>query len=281
MSVSFQRGIGVVRRVRQVSAAGALFAGFGVGGLVLALVVFPALRLATGNQKDGQRRCRYAIHLGFRLFVWAAEAFGLLSCEVRHRERLHDLGGKLVIANHPSLIDVILLISRIPNAHCVVKEGVWRNPFLGLVVRTAGYVPNTRADAVLDRVADLLRSGETVVLFPEGTRTPRGKAPVARRGAAVILLRSNRPSVPVHLQMVPRVLLKGESLSTLPRRRVQVVMTVGDPIDAAMFAQPDAPERANARAGARLLTHVLGGASNGPPASPSPRPSAASGAWVR
>ena len=270
MSVSFQRGIGFVgfaRRVRQVLAAGALFAGFGVGGLVLALVVFPALRLATGSRKDVQRRCRYAIHLGFRLFLWAAEAFGVLSCEVRHRERLHDLRGKLVIANHPSLIDVILLISRIPNAHCVVKEGVWRNPFLGLVVRAAGYLPNTRADAVLDSVVGLLRSGETVVLFPEGTRTPRGKVPVVRRGTAIILLRSNRPSVPVHLQMVPRLLVKGESLSALPRCRVQVVMTVGDPIDAAMFAQPDAPERANARAGARLLSRVLGGA--------------ASGAWAR
>ncbi len=261
-----------------MAAVIALFAGFGVGGLVLALVVVPVLRLATGCSKDAQRRCRYAIHLGFRLFVWAAETFGLLSCDVRHSERLHNLEGKLVIANHPSLIDVILLISRIPDAHCVVKDGVWRNPLLGMVVRTAGYVPNIRADAVLESVVGLLRSGETVVLFPEGTRTRRGKVPVVRRGTAVILLRSNRPSLPVHIQMAPRMLLKGEPLSALPRCRVQVVMTVGDPIDAAMFTQPGAPERANARAGARLLTHALGGASSAAADYPVPTLSGASGA---
>ena len=252
----------VVWHAWRLAAAAALFAAFGAGGLLLAFVVFPLLTLAVGSAEDTGRRCRHSVHLGFRLWVWAAEALGLLRCEVEHKERLGNLGnleGRLVIANHPSLIDVVLLIAQLPNAHCVVKEGVWRNPFMGRVVRAAGYVPNMRADVVVDRVVELLQSGETVVLFPEGTRTPPGGKPVVRSGTATILLRSNLPATPVHLRMVPRALAKGDSLRTLPRCRIQYTMTVGEPIEAAMFATADASERANARAGAALLTRALGG----------------------
>ena len=140
---------------------------------------------------------------------------------------------------------------------------------MGRVVRAAGYVPNTCADAVLRRVVNLLASRGTVVLFPEGTRTPHGQPPVARSGTATILLRSNRQAVPVHLRMSPRALGKGSSLRSLPRCRIQCTMTVGDPIQAAMFAKPDASERANARAGARLLTHVIAGTQTNTPNAPS------------
>lgn len=252
--------VGVVGHAWRLMAAVALFAGFGTGGLLLGFGVFPVLRLTAASAEDAGRRCRYAVHLGFRLWVWAAEALGLLSCEVEHSERLCDLKGRLVIANHPSLIDVVLLIAQIPSARCVVKEEVWRNPFMGRVVRAAGYVPNNRADVVLGRVVSLLECGETVVLFPEGTRTPLGQSPVVRSGTATILLRSSRQAVPVRMRMSPRALAKeGNSLRSLPRCRIRYTMTVGDPIEATMFAKRDASERANARAGARLLTRVLAG----------------------
>lgn len=250
---------GGVRHAWRLTAAVTLFVAFGAGGLLLALVVFPVLTLTASGVEDAGRRCRHSVHLGFRLWVRTAETFGLLRCEVKHARRLSNVEGRLVIANHPSLIDVVLLVAQIPNAHCVVKEGVWRNPFMARVVRAAGYVPNTRADLVVRRVVDLLQSGETVVLFPEGTRTPRDGQPVVRSGTATILLRSNLPATPVHLRMVPRALGKGDSLRSLPRCRICYTMIVGEPIDAAMFASADLSERANARAGAALLTRVLGG----------------------
>lgn len=253
---------GALRQTWRLAAAVALFAAFGAGGLVLAFVLFPVLTLTASSAEDAGRRCRHSVHHAFRVWTWAAETFGLIRCEVKHVERLSNLEGRLVIANHPSLIDVVLLVAQIPNAHCVVKEGVWRNPFMGRVVRAAGYVPNMRADVVVRRVVDLLRSGETVVLFPEGTRTPYGRPPVVRSGTATILLRSNLPATPVHLRMAPRALGKGESVRSLPRCCIRYTMTVGKPIEAAMFAAADASERANARAGAALLTHVLSGTEN-------------------
>ena len=236
---------------RLVSAALA-FAAFGLGGLLLGFSVFPLLRVTAGGKAAAERRCRLATHLCFRTFVALLAVLRLARFQVLGRDRLRGARGCLVVANHPSLIDAVVLISCLPDACCVVKESVWRNPFLGHVVRAAGYVPSRRADLVVAQVVDRLRAGQTVVLFPEGTRTPRDTAPTVRRGAVLALLRADRPVLPVYLRVTPRVLCKGDSLTDLPNRTAVFVATVGDAIEPSDFA-PGASERTRAKRGAERL----------------------------
>ena len=233
------------------------FAAFGFGAVVLGYVVFPLLG-ALVDEKQAQRRRRRAIQVGFRVFVTFLTFVRLLRYDIRGNAQMLNQRGVLVIANHPSLIDAVILVSHMPDVHCVVKEGVWRNPFYGRVVRAAGYVPNLLATEVVERVTALIRDGETVLLFPEGTRTPLGETPRVRRGAALILLRSGRPAIPVQLHMCPKVLTKGYSLWRFPAVRVQYSLAVGDAIRPELFATTKS-ERVNAREGAKLLERVLGG----------------------
>ncbi len=172
-------------------------------------------------------------------------------------ERLLHLGGRLVVANHPSLIDVVVLISRIPDARCVVKHAVWRSPFLGTVVRLAGYVPSVDPQDVVDRTVRLLRAGETVVLFPEGTRTRKNRPAVVRRGAALILLQSDRPAVPVRLTLRPPALGKEDSLARLPPETVHFSMSVGGEVHPSTFGSHGS-ERERSRSGCRILERALG-----------------------
>ncbi len=233
------------------------FAVFGLGAVILGCVVFPLLG-AFVDEERSQRRCRRAIQLGFRVFVVFLTVVRLLRYDIRGNTQLLNRRGVLVIANHPSLIDAIMLVSHMPDVYCVVKGGVWRNPFYGRVVRAAGYVPSLAATEVVERVTSLVRDGETVLLFPEGTRTAAGELPRVRRGAALILLRSSRPAVPVRLHMSPTVLTKGYSLWRFPTERVQYSLTVGDAIRPELFATTKS-ERVNAREGAKLLERMLGG----------------------
>ena len=221
-------------------------------------MVFPLFRL-TAEEQPAQRRCRRAIRLGFRAFVQFLTSVGLLRCTIRGDVALLSRRGVLVVANHPSLIDAIVLISLVPDAVCVVKEDVWRSPLYGRAVRAAGYVPRLQAVELVDRIASLMLAGQTVLLFPEGTRTPPGEAPVVRRGTALALLRADRPAVPVRLDVSPRVLAKGYSLLRIPAERVRYTVTVHDAVFPTAFDGAGS-ERANARAGARLLAQVLGGA---------------------
>lgn len=232
------------------------FALFGFGGLVLGATVFPAIRLLSPREATG-RRCRRAIQRSFRLFLAVLSVLRLMRFEFYGEERLLDLRGRLVIANHPSLIDVVVLISRIPDARCVVKHAVWRSPFLGTVVRLAGYVPSVDPQDVVDRTVRLLRAGETVVLFPEGTRTRKDRPVTVRRGAALILLRSDRPAVPIRLQVRPPALGKTDSLARLPPEAVRFTMRVGEEIHPSTFGS-HGREREKSRSGCRILERTLG-----------------------
>lgn len=244
-----------VARLWRMAAVAVTFALFGLGGLLLGFVALPLLG-AFVDEARAQRRCREAIHLGFRLFMGWVAFVGLLRCEVQGASRLRNAQGTLVVANHPSLIDVIVLVSHLPNAYCVVKEAVWRNPFYGRVVRAAGYIPSIHADYVVERAAALMRAREVVVLFPEGTRTPPGEQPVVRRGAALVLLRAGAPALPVRLDVQPVALTRGHSLFRFPGQRLLFSVIVGEALWPESFATGPS-ERANAQAGARLLQNVL------------------------
>jgi 1-acyl-sn-glycerol-3-phosphate acyltransferase len=71
----------------------------------------------------------------WRLFIWVLVAMRIIDLETEGVDVLRRETGTLVIANHPTLIDIVLIISMMDRAQCVVKEGVWKNPFMRGVVR--------------------------------------------------------------------------------------------------------------------------------------------------
>ncbi|MFY2841170.1 lysophospholipid acyltransferase family protein [Achromobacter ruhlandii] len=150
------------------------FTMFGVGGLLLRLLVFPPQRLIPGNAADRQRRARWALNRTFRFFIRFMVRVGILTVDFKGAERL-GRPGQMILANHPSLLDVVFLVGHVKNANCIVKHGLARNPFTRGPVSNAGYITNDESFDMFDRAADVLRNGETLIVFPEGTRTPPGQ----------------------------------------------------------------------------------------------------------
>jgi hypothetical protein len=105
-------------------ATGLSFALFGLGGLCLRMIVFPVLGLLPGDTTERRSRARQTVSRLFWLFVQFMYRSGVLTYEVEGAERL-GRPGQLVIANHPSLIDVVVLIALIRDANCVVKQSLW------------------------------------------------------------------------------------------------------------------------------------------------------------
>ena len=81
-------------------------------------------------------------------------------------ERL-DRNGLLVLANHPTLVDVVLLVSRLPNADCVVKSRLANNPFTRGPVRATVYICNDNGAGLVDDCIASVRSGHNLLIFPE------------------------------------------------------------------------------------------------------------------
>ncbi len=156
------------------------FALFGLSGLCLRLFVFPVLSCLPGSVASHQRRARRTISRLFWLFIRIMARMGVLTYEVQGAEKL-GRPGQMIIANHPSLIDVVFLIGLVRDANCVVKRSLWENPFTRGPVRSTGYISNDGSMDMLDAAVERLQSGQTLIIFPEGTRTQPGQPPVFHR----------------------------------------------------------------------------------------------------
>ncbi len=76
----------------------------------------------------------------------------------------------VIIANHPSLLDVVLLVARFKRANCIVKRDLANNIFLFGAIRASGYIVNKENEATLNESAAALNNGERLIIFPEGMK---------------------------------------------------------------------------------------------------------------
>jgi 1-acyl-sn-glycerol-3-phosphate acyltransferase len=130
---------------------------------------------------------------------------------------------------------VVFPIAQIRDANCVVKAKLWSNPCTSGPLRAAQYISNNGSPEMLESAADVLREGQCLVMFPEGTRTTPGQPPLFHRGAATIALRGARVVTPVFITVVPSTLTKAEPWYRIPDRRFQVCLRVGADIDPVPF----------------------------------------------
>jgi len=152
---------------------------------------------------------------------------GIMKLEIENEEQLKLHSGKLVIANHPSLIDVVVLISLIENADCVVKAGLWKNPFLKGVVSNTGYLNNEKdPETFLNDCKNTFEEGNNLVVFPEGTRSTKDNPLKFKRGAANIAIRANVDIVPIVLSVTPTTLTKELAWYQIPDKRFTVKLIV-------------------------------------------------------
>lgn len=214
---------------------GLSFLFFGLGGLLLTLVGFPLVNLLFRDPLRKRHAVRCLINGIFRFFVEFMRFTGVLTYSVTNMERL-GRPGQMVIANHPSLIDVVVLIAFIRDANCVVKESLWHNPFMRATLRAAGYISNNASMEMFDDTVAALKEGQTLIIFPEGTRTIPGEMPKFHRGATAIALRGAQVITPVVIRVQPTTLTKAEPWYNIPPRRPNFSFTVGEDINPQDFA---------------------------------------------
>jgi 1-acyl-sn-glycerol-3-phosphate acyltransferase len=226
---------------------GVAFAAFGVGGLLLACTMLPMFQLLPGARQVNERRAQRLVHLAFRLFVWFMETLRLIRVTRIGTDRLRTTSAVVVIANHPTLIDVVLLIACMPRADCVVKRRAWSNLFLRGVIAGVGYIPNDAGQPLVEACVKRLRAGRSILLFPEGTRSAEGRLGPFRRGAARIALESGCDLVSVIITCDPPTLMKGQKWYDVPERTPHLVLKVEEPIALKGYRRVSASDGLEAR----------------------------------
>ncbi len=145
----------------------------GLGALALiCLVWLPfALLCSVLPRRLGSFVGRLAIMIGFRLYLHFLTVFCACRFDLKALDALRRVPSLVVVANHPSLLDVVLIASRLPNAVCIMKAALMDNILLGAAARLARYIHNDKPVRMVRWASRELHSGAHLVIFPEGSRT--------------------------------------------------------------------------------------------------------------
>jgi 1-acyl-sn-glycerol-3-phosphate acyltransferase len=169
---------------------------FGIGAVFLAIFVFPFIRLFSGKKKDFGIVARAYVSHTFRIFLSWLHYSDVSRRVVTNPEFYRNIHSKVIISNHPSLLDFVYIMSLVPNSTCIVRGGLTKTPLAG-VIKQAYITNTTEFDDVLVECKKLIDKGCNVIIFPEGTRTPRKGHNNYKKGAARIALYCNCDVQPI------------------------------------------------------------------------------------
>ena len=133
---------------------------------LVSLVLYPLL-----SRENGVIVGRAAISSVYRGFWSCAQVLGLMRIDYEALDVLNDDAGLIIAANHPSMLDAMLVVARVPRGICIMRSGLMHNPFLGAGARLARYIRNDPPRGMIRSAVRNLQAGGQLVLFPEGTRT--------------------------------------------------------------------------------------------------------------
>ncbi|HSW07518.1 lysophospholipid acyltransferase family protein [Aquabacterium sp.] len=190
---------------------------------LVAMLLYPVL-----PKKRGQRIGRAGIAYVYRTF-WSIAAFvGMMRLEAQVLDALRDEPGLIIVANHPSMLDALLLVARLPRAACIMKASLQRNIFLGAGARLARYVSNDSPLRMVRLAANDLKQGGQLVVFPEGTRTTQSPINNFRPGVTLIAKLAKAPIQTVFIDTESPYLGKGWPLWRLPPLPIVFTVRLGE-----------------------------------------------------
>ena len=213
----------------RVLRTGSAFALFGAASLLLAAFAAASALWRTEDFERSSLRTQRTIHQLFRAFTAYMRSVGILTLEVRGENLNESAPGQIIVANHPTLLDVVFLVAQFPQADCIVKREAWSNPYLGGAVRAAGYIPNDEGQELIEACAARLAAGRSVLLFPEGTRSPKQGLAAFQRGAAHIALEAGCDILPIRIECDPPTLMRGQKWYDVPDRAMHYTIEAGEP----------------------------------------------------
>lgn len=220
----------------------------------------------------------HAAHACARCWSWLILATTGVRVHTAGREQLDAGRAYVFVSNHQSIYDIPILFASLPfELRIIAKASLGWFPFLGWHLRWTGHLLVDRGrpnQTTLRRVSERMRKGQSLVVFPEGTRSADGRVSSFKRGIFLLAIEAGLPIVPVAVIRTRHVMMKGR-LTTRPG---DVGLVVHRPIETTGLSRDDVrglAEDVRRRIEATVLSRDLGSEDGGALVAESPRPSAA------
>ncbi|MBW3696329.1 1-acyl-sn-glycerol-3-phosphate acyltransferase [Vibrio sp. T187] len=241
----------------RIFATGLCFSIFGLGGLTLSFIIIPLLALTNKPGVQTELKVQRLIQITFDWFCKIMKFTGAIDYKITGAGLLRENKGCLIVANHPSLIDYVLIASQLPQCDCLVKASIWSNPFMKRIVQAAGYIPNNDPDDLMSRCEERFNKGNVLLVFPEGTRTTPGIKPSLQRGAAQIATRTSTDLRVVNITVSPSFLTKEKKWYQVPKTKPFFHIEVKGNIEVEPFIEQSNNLTSAARRLNRHLSQVI------------------------
>lgn len=210
-----------------------LFAFFGAGSLILSFILIPV----GGIFIKGRKKREYFSHFIHKLWAWYTGVLisvGLIKIE---KNNVEQMKGKIIVATHPSFIDIVILIGIYDNSLCLAKKEILNNFFMKNIVKNV-YIPNNvELDEFKDICKAALDDGYNIVIFPTGTRTVEGEDLKIHKGAAALQIATGADIIPVKMKCDYPFLQKGKPVYDAGNRVITYAITQLEPIKLSQFSE--------------------------------------------
>jgi 1-acyl-sn-glycerol-3-phosphate acyltransferase len=216
----------------RVGLAGLAFLGFWLGGLGLVLLAFPCARWRHRRAAPVERAaaCQRWVQRAFTALHDYMRVMGLLNFQPRAVDARTPGRRFVLVANHPTLVDVAALSAAYGRLTCAAKPALFRTPVVGQILRACGYLDGGNGGAfagaaLVGQAVDSLTNEMPVLVFPEGTRSPMGGLQPFKRGAFEISCRADAPVLAVVIRCDPPALNKGRPWYDIPSSTAHFTVT--------------------------------------------------------
>lgn len=190
---------------------------------LLAVVLYPLM-----PREAGTRVGRLVISRCYGAFWSLAQAVGMMRIDTAALDALQGDGALIIAANHPSMLDALLVVARVPRGVCIMKAELMRNVFLGAGARLARYIHNDSPRSMIRGAVASLKAGGQLVLFPEGTRTVQHPVNPFRPGITLIAHLAQVPIQTVIIETDSPYLGKGWPIWKTPPAPVRFTARLGE-----------------------------------------------------
>ncbi len=190
-----------------LAAFGLVFLGWNLPATALYLVLPRATSIRIGQ---------YMIMRSFRMLLGLMRVTGLARFDLTAIDALRDEPRLVIAPNHPTLLDALLVTSRLPRIVCITKASLWDNPALGAGARLAGYIRNDAPLKLIRRAGLAVRGGSQLLIFAEGTRTRTPPVGAFKPGFALMAKQAGAPVQTVILHASSPYISKGWPLWRRP-----------------------------------------------------------------
>lgn len=220
-----------MERYWRVFATGLSFAIFGIFGTILTALLLPVL-LLTKETSARKRFGKILLKMSFQSFLWGMQFLGVMILQIKNLDRLKS-GGRLVLSNHPSLIDAVILIAIIDNPNGIIKSSLFNNPSMYGLAKIAGLMRNIEGPELIRKSIESISTGENLIIFPEGTRTKVLGQVTFKQGAAYIAIKGGVNITPILIVTSEPVLRKDHSWYKVPTKKPVFTVSVLDEVNVA------------------------------------------------